>query len=601
MQESYLKMPYQFSKKSKKIVGTPENAQRLAILSNLLIQSSWRGKYNEVQKWIEQGAHPSVKAKVIKNGAMMTPLIATILGKSLENKNSKDTFVDHFKAFQILIEKGADIDHAVWLAEEKRLHPPVSLAIQYGFTEFVKFLIQKGANLDFRYHGNINVLHLAAKENRIEIAKLLLEQKSVKSKVNMKEKFSGNTPLQLAILAENYEMARLFLEHGVNVNTRSPKNYITALHSACLMNCPQDIIESLVKNGAEVDATDFQGNTPMMNALVKKNIPAVKFLLENGANPNTPSKQCHSKFYPLHMILDQDKFMHQDKLHDFVIFKLLIKHGAKIELRCNQYGDLTPLQIAARRGKAAETQYLIDMGADINVLDKLGRSAVHIAIQEGSKRSADTVRILIKAGANVNTFFGQIKWTPLHSAVMFNDLTMVKLLVEGKAEVNAKDSNGRTPLRFTYDASEIEVPDQGEGCCCHHGDEYDSDDYTEDSDEYDDDFSDENDSIEEIQANQYPTRVPIRPQPSAKKYRTFIDHFSTNYGIERENLNENGEPKDCCLPGEEDKCEDHFDYEYEKKIQLQIREYLLNNGATQTEGVGVPTLSQTKLGLIYVR
>ena len=185
---------------------------------------------------------------------------------------------------------------------------------------------------------------------------------------------------------------------------------------------------------------------------------------------------------------------------------------------------------------------------------------------------------------------------------MFNDLTMVKLLVEGKAEVNAKDSNGRTPLRFTYDASEIEVPDQGEGCCCHHGDEYDSDDYTEDSDEYDDDdFSDENDSIEEIQANQYPTRVPIRPQPSAKKYRTFIDHFSTNYGIERENLNENGEPKDCCLPGEEDKCQDHFDYEYEKKIQLQIREYLLNNGANQTEGVGVPTLSQTKLGLIYVR
>ena len=113
MQASHLKMPYQFSKKSKKIVGTPENAQRLAILSNLLIQSSWRGKYNEVQKWIEQGAHPSVKAKVIKNGAMMTPLIATILGKSLENKNSKDTFVDHFKAFQILIEKGADVDHAV--------------------------------------------------------------------------------------------------------------------------------------------------------------------------------------------------------------------------------------------------------------------------------------------------------------------------------------------------------------------------------------------------------------------------------------------------------------------------------------------------------
>ena len=71
----------------------------------------------------------------------------------------------------------------------------------------------------------------------------------------------------------------------------------------------------------------------------------------------------------------------------------------------------------------------------------------------------------------------------------------------------------------------------------------------------------------------------------------------------------------CGEPETDDGFEDHEysddldceefhqepDYELEKQVQSDIRNYLLDNGAYQTEGVGKKVLTKSRLGFRYVR
>ena len=52
----------------------------------------------------------------------------------------------------------------------------------------VEYLIQNGAKMDIRYRDNTNLLLLAVEGNHVEIAKILLEFKQVKSKIDFKHK-----------------------------------------------------------------------------------------------------------------------------------------------------------------------------------------------------------------------------------------------------------------------------------------------------------------------------------------------------------------------------------------------------------------------------
>ena len=603
--------------KTKKI-PIPSNS-RVAILHNLLIQSILVGRLVDVKKWVDQGACVNVKAmSAVDRSSTITPIAAILFGKYNFDRNDENK--EYFKILQLFVEMGADINKAIWLEQENQFQVPLAISVMYGFKDFVEYLIKNGAKMDIRYRDNTNLLFLAVEGNHVEIAKILLEFKQIKSKIDFKHKVTGFTPLHHAVHHCNIEMAKLLLDHGANVNARNEKAFTSALHSACALKLPLEFVKLLVEKGAEIDLQHSDGGTPMMLALAAKNVEVVKYLLENGANPNNHTKERNGKIYPLHMILDQDKFLNQDKLLDMAIFKLLIKHGAKLETKCGGYGKLTPLQLAARRGKSFETKYLIDMGADMNVLDDLGRSAVHIAIQEGSKRSLDTAKILIKAGANVNTAFGDnMLWSPLHSAVMDNDFEMVKLLVEAGANVNAKDRNGRTPIRYAYDCKQWYVKtvynDNIE-----YDEDYDKFSSDDNTNENDSDGKDENESDAENEVhdddkkndseeNEEKESSDTENECSEAELKYFWAGFVLfeqfeNHRKRYHKMMHKGEDFDDYHDIEELDCgkwHGRIDYVFEQKVQFQIRDYLLENGAYQIEGIGKKMLVLTRLGYKYFR
>ena len=87
-----------------------------------------------------------------------------------------------------------------------------------------------------------------------------------------------------------------------------------------------EIMEVLVKNGADVNARDIFNRTPLHRYLfIHINIEAMKFLIENGADVNARDKWLKT---PAHMIVSS--FRKEDSIK---ALGLLLFHGADIDAR----------------------------------------------------------------------------------------------------------------------------------------------------------------------------------------------------------------------------------------------------------------------------
>jgi ankyrin repeat protein len=100
----------------------------------------------------------------------------------------------------------------------------------------------------------------------------------------------------------------------------------------------------------------------------------------------------------------------------------------------------TGLIIALRQESFKAAEVLISWPkTDLNQLNPKGESALMMAALKDQKDLADK---LIKKGADVN----KTGWTPLHYAATHGHLTIISLLLENSAYIDAESPNGTTPL-----------------------------------------------------------------------------------------------------------------------------------------------------------
>lgn len=102
----------------------------------------------------------------------------------------------------------------------------------------------------------------------------------------------------------------------------------------------------------------------------------------------------------------------------------------------------TLLHVASATNRPDVSQYLINMGSDVSVLDKQGNSPLYYC------KSEEVAKMMVDAGAKVNrpSVLGK---TPLHH-VCISDATpaAVKILLQSGARVNAEDKFGDTPFLY---------------------------------------------------------------------------------------------------------------------------------------------------------
>lgn len=106
-----------------------------------------------------------------------------------------------------------------------------------------------------------------------------------------------------------------------------------------------------------------------------------------------------------------------------------------------------PLEYAIYWSPVAFIKELLAAGADPNYLDQSGFPSLIAALSSGRREQHDIVRLLLKAGADVDQR-GLNDWTALHCAVARRDLEGVRILLDhgGDPALRTRIDDGTSPL-----------------------------------------------------------------------------------------------------------------------------------------------------------
>lgn len=118
-----------------------------------------------------------------------------------------------------------------------------------------------------------------------------------------------------------------------------------------------------------------KGYTFLMEAVHKKNIPLMKYLLENNADPNIPT---HDYTYPIHLAIEFDDYYCVNKKPTEIVLEivaLLLQHGADPNHQYSRY-QVLPLDVARLRKRAIIIKELKKYNAkSINEIQKEKRNS----------------------------------------------------------------------------------------------------------------------------------------------------------------------------------------------------------------------------------
>ncbi|MEG5174874.1 ankyrin repeat domain-containing protein [Microcoleus sp. B3-D7] len=403
---------------------------RIGFTPDAVVEAASQGDTNTIRHYLDLGisANSRIGSENLLHFAGSKEVAELLIAKGAD-VNAKGThggtplhiaaIFDRIKVAQTLIAKGADINARTGSQYFNRT--PLFFARS---PEMAKLLIAKGADVNAKNKNGLTPLHTARSK---AIAKILL---AAGAKINIKEDNARNGKstalLHNAAKIGFKELVQELIKDGANVAILDSEKR-TPLHLAVDRGY-QDIAELLIANGARVNARNANGQTPLYRAIAIGHNEIAALLINNGTDVNNIDG---SGTTPLH------KTAHYGTVE---ILKLLIAKGAEINIQDNQ--RKTPLDIAVDLKLQDAVALLISKNPDVNSEDKEGRTLLHIAVDF---KLEDVAKQLIAKGAFVNTKNNLLQ-TPLHLAVAQGSQDIAELLIANGARVNVRNENGQTPL-----------------------------------------------------------------------------------------------------------------------------------------------------------
>lgn len=227
------------------------------------------------------------------------------------------------------------------------------------------------------------------------------------------------------------------LAQGANANATDAEGLTPLMNAAKAGHLAT--LQALLQARAKVDARDPNGFTALAIAASLGHAPAVQALAQAGADPNAATR---SGATPLMFAALGG--------HSGAISALL---RAKANVNAQTPAGITALMMAANAGQAQAAGQLVHAGASLNARDTSGRTALMLAAAKGH---SDTVRTLLSAGADLNL---ANRWgdTALTWAANEGRSQIVQTLLAAKANVAARNEQRATALLLAARGGFVEM------------------------------------------------------------------------------------------------------------------------------------------------
>lgn len=235
---------------------------------------------------------------------------------------------------------------------------------------------------------------------------------------------SADSPLADALQANDRTMALKLLASGADVNAAQPDG-TTPLHWAAYHN-DTELVKALLARGARANVENSFGAAPLTEAVEVDNLDIVNALLKAGADVEAPNAD------------GQTALMLAARIGDFAIAQTLLRHGASADPREGWRGQ-TALMWAGAESHPDIVELLLRHHAKVNV---------RAAWNDWGSQITSEPRAQYRPTGGL---------TPLLYAARSGCLACVQSLLKAGADINLPNPDGITPLMIAIDNLHYDV------------------------------------------------------------------------------------------------------------------------------------------------
>lgn len=199
------------------------------------------------------------------------------------NKDSKIDFDEYTKSRIDLMPRLEYVDGVL------------SQGVMSGKIDLVRYALSESADPNMLIN-EVPVIIVSTHMGFHEIVEELIKHGADINATDQRKEYKLLTPLMWSVMEKRIECTKVLLNNNVDTEVKA-KHGITALMFAVREGGDIDILKLLLDKGANVEAKDENGMSPLLGAIINRNLEAVKLLIAKGADVKVTDKNGKGVMY----------------------------------------------------------------------------------------------------------------------------------------------------------------------------------------------------------------------------------------------------------------------------------------------------------------